>query len=278
MIFMLIDEMYLVDLIALNSKLKHLEVQQAEATASEQSDHRKQILLTNIFISKAKTAYSHITKKSMQEVSSLSIDFLFSWYTDFINSFELSLYGKWWLDVKLPEPELTHMVPITFGQFIDAKMMVDGGAKNGQDKWQVVQYLIAIFCIGVKKKYDYNYTNELNPQFIRSGKVSVRKAIIVSIWWDHLNRYINDNYTVFQDSGDVRENSGNMDEHMQRWGWVNFLKGIAKTKAFDINGSGWNSIDCVRETKASEILVWASEEKDQNIATNRDMKEAYRHH
>lgn len=274
---MLIDDLSLVSLIELNRKLKPLEDRHNNIIAGEDSDQRKQILLTRVFIAKAKIAYTYILQQSASEVDSLDVDFLFSWYTSFLESFELTLQGRWWLEAKLPEPELTHMTPVTFGQFIDAKMIVDAGVKDGKDRWQAVQYLVAIFCIG-KRKYDYNWTNELSPHFIRSGKVTGRAAILVSRWWDQLNKHINDNYTVFQDSGDIRENSENIDEHMKRWGWVNFLKGIAKTKAFDISGSGMNSIDCVRETKASEILVWASEEKDQNVATNRDMKESYRQH
>lgn len=275
---MLIDTITLVELISLNKKLKSLDDKHKQVTDAKSSEQHKQILLTSIFVDKAKITYSELLKKSMQEVSTLGIDFLFSWYTDFLNSFELPLQGRWWADVKLSEPELTYLSPITFGQFIDAKMIVEGGAKNDIDKWQTTQYLVSIFCIPTKKKYDYNYASELNAHFIRSGNVSVRKAIMVSVWWDKLNKHINENYTVFQDSGDIRENSDNMDEHMFRWGWVNFLKGIAKTKAFDISGSGMNSIDCVRETKASDILVWASEEKESNVAANRDMKEAYKQH
>ena len=51
-----------------------------------------------------------------------------------------------------------------------------------------------------------------------------------------------------------------------------FLKNIAKTKTFDISGSGKNSIECLRESKAYDVLIWASEEKDYNIAVSRDMK------
>lgn len=275
---MLIDDLQLIDLIRLNAKLKPLDIEHNVIASGDYTDQRKQILLSRIFVSKAKVAYRQLLDKPRAEVEGMEADTLISWYTDFINSFDIPLIDRWWLEVRLPEPELTHMVPITFGQFIDAKMTAEAGITSGQDRWQVVQYLIAIFCIGTKKKYDYNYTNELNPQFIRSGRVSIRKAILVSTWWDKLTRYINANYTVFQDSGDVRENSENMDEHMQRWGWVNFLKVVAKTKAFDINGSGLNSIDCVRETRASDILIWASEEKDHNVAVNRDMKEAYKSH
>jgi hypothetical protein len=39
------------------------------------------------------------------------------------------------------------------------------------------------------------------------------------------------------------------------------LKEIAKTKVFDIPGSHCNSIDCVREAKAFDVILYASEDK-----------------
>jgi len=45
---------------------------------------------------------------------------------------------------------------------------------------------------------------------------------------------------------------------------VNFLKSIAATKVFDIAGSGKNSIQCAREARLFDVLVYASEEKELN--------------
>lgn len=96
----------------------------------------------------------------------------------------------------------------------------------------------------------------------------------ISQFWEALNEYANANFTLFQDSGE--QEGANMKEHMQRWGWVNFLKSIAKTKVFDIAGSGLNSIDCARQAKCATVLTWASEEKDYNIALSRDMEDSYK--
>jgi hypothetical protein len=57
---------------------------------------------------------------------------------------------------------------------------------------------------------------------------------------------------------------------MENWGWVNFLKEIAKTKVFDLPGSGMNSIDCAKYSKAYDVLIFASEEKSFNEAQNLD--------
>lgn len=270
---MILNKVTLSDLISVGSAVRHLDAKHKSVTEANMSDGRRHVLLTNIYKERAQLTYNLIGKKSTRISHPPTVDFLFSWYSSFISEFDTIPSGEWWKEARLPEPELTHMSPIVFGQFIDAKMIIDGGIASGTDKWEMIQYIIAIFAIG-KKKYHYDFTYEKHRQFIDSGKVSAYKALLTSIWWDKLNVYINENYTVFQDSGDSRANSENMDEHMMRWGWVNFLKGVAKTKAFDISGSGMNSIDCVRATKASEILLWASEEKDANVAMNRDMKAA----
>lgn len=52
-----------------------------------------------------------------------------------------------------------------------------------------------------------------------------------------------------------------MKAHMEKWGWINLLKEIAKTKVFDMPGSGFNSIDAVRNSPAFDVLIYASEEK-----------------
>lgn len=49
---------------------------------------------------------------------------------------------------------------------------------------------------------------------------------------------------------------------MKQWGWMSFVTDIAKTKQFDIDGSGMNSIDCVLEAPLYDILIYASAEKE----------------
>jgi len=267
-----LSKVTLIELITLNKLIKPLDEQYKVIFSSDIGDIKKHVLLTNIFVNKAQKTFEVFGEKSTQDIKTISVDFLVLWYQEFLQSFEIVLNGKWWESVGLDKPELTHTSSIIFGQFIDAKMIVDAGNKQGQDKWQVIQYIISIFLLTKKQKYNDLYTYEEHPRFIKCGKHTLRTAIIVSKWWEALNNYINSNYTVFQETGDVRDNCDNIDEHMQRWGWVNFLKSVAKTKAFDIDGSGLNSIDCVRRTKASEVLVWASEEKEFNVATSRDIK------
>lgn len=268
---MIFDTVTLQDFIDFNRVIVPLNKEYAKLQELEISQHRKDVLLTSVFVKKAVKTFEKFGEKSTSDINTINVDFLISWYNDFLLQFHVDDNAAVWKSVGLYQPELTHMAPVTFGQFIDAKMLVEGAITNGQDRWEVVQYLMAIFLIG-KKSYDDTFTAETNGHFIRQAKKPMNIAVIVSAWWEQLTKYTQQHYTVFQESGDRHENSENIDEHMQRWGWVNFLKNISKTKAFDISGSGLNSIDCVRRTKASEILVWASEEKEYNVAMNRDMK------
>lgn len=64
-----------------------------------------------------------------------------------------------------------------------------------------------------------------------------------------------------------------MKDHFSKWGWVNFLKSIASTKVFDIQGSGMNSIESARKAKAFDVLIYASEDKAYNEAQAIDFEE-----
>lgn len=170
--------------------------------------------------------------------------------------------------VELPELSMPSIRHITFGQFIDAKQIISASSNNGQ--WRVLQYIITIFTDGYKAEW----LDESTEQFKSSGETDMIKAMAVLKWFDALNTEIQDSFTLFQDSGE--KEGSNMREHMKRWGWVNFLKAIATTKVFDIAGSGMNSIDCARAASLEDVLVWASEGKDYNIAMSRDMEESYK--
>lgn len=68
-------------------------------------------------------------------------------------------------------------------------------------------------------------------------------------------------FGVFQKSR-VKGSGKFSKKHFDAWGWVNFLKTIAKAKVFDIPGSNMNSIDCAREAKCFDVLIYATEEKE----------------
>jgi hypothetical protein len=160
--------------------------------------------------------------------------------------------------------ELTPISTITFGQFIDAKQIVG----SCQNRWMVIQYLISIFFSG---EYQDMFCNEKSEQFQSAGQTLLGYGIAVGEWWEKFNDYINTNFTLFQ-QGATKGNNPNMQEHMKRWGWVNFLSSVAKAKVWDIAGIGKNSIDCARSASLFDVLTIASEEKDYNIAMSLDME------
>ncbi len=221
---------------------------------------RKNILLTGNLVDRAYHTYAFFEGKD-----SPTVDDVLNGYTEvFCRLFE----NVEPCDTVLPPYELAGSHPMMFGQLIDAKQIAQGVINDGSNKWALLQYIAAIFmCEG---EYKDDYVSEDSPVFMSMLDLPMNVIVALSTWWENLNDYIHNNYTLFQDSGEPEK--ANMKEHMQRWGWINFLKSIAKTKVFDISGSGKNSIDCARAALAVDVLTWASEEKDYNLAASRDIE------
>lgn len=235
-----------------------------EAKLSEVKDmpegQRKQILLTRNLVDTAYHTYAFFGGKDSPPVE----DVLKGYTEGFCKLFDNVEPS----DTDLPSHELAGNHPMTFGQLIDAKMIAQGAANENSNKWALLQYIAAIFMSDGDYKADY--VSEDNEVYKSMAELPMNVVVALSQWWEKLNEYINSNYTLFQDSGEPEK--ANVKEHMHRWGWVNFLKSIAKTKVFDIAGSGLNSIDSARQALATDVLTWASEEKDYNIAVGRDME------
>jgi hypothetical protein len=176
-------------------------------------------------------------------------------YTDFNNA------------MAAVEPVAIDIDNVTFGQFIDSKMIVS--AMEGRNPYESVPYLIAI----------YRESQGYNPECCNEGSAEFQAALQTPIleaagWlkgFDSFNKTLAETYTLFQDSGSMQ--GGSMAEHMKKWGWVRFLKEIAKTKVFDLPGSGMNSVECAKRAKLDDVLVWASEDKDYSEAYASDMED-----
>ena len=234
---------------------------------------RKEILLTRNYVDRAYHTYewfggteAPLVDDVLQEYTNSFCRILEQKDGMICGNFDLG--GHQWT---IPIPELTETSDITFGQFIDAKMLTQGATDADSNKWELLRYVCAIFIRRGNEAYDPMYVSEGNEKYQLCGSIPMPIVASMSDWFDAFNTYIHDNYTLFQDSGEPEK--ANMKEHMRRWGWVNFLKSVAKTKVFDISGSGLNSIDCARLAKCADVLVWASEEKDYNIALQRDMEQ-----
>lgn len=155
---------------------------------------------------------------------------------------------------------------LVYGQFHDSKMIIQGLSEKS--RFEVLPYVIAIYNNG-GELYDENCTDEESPKF----KMALNEDLEFSFGWmkgfENMNKIINDKFSVFSQSEDSQ--GGHLSEHMQKWGWLNFLKAVVKTKVFDI--AGMNSIDSARMAKLNDVLIWASEDHDYNIALNNDMEQ-----
>jgi hypothetical protein len=56
--------------------------------------------------------------------------------------------------------------------------------------------------------------------------------------------------------------------YYEQWGWNDFLIEVSKTKMFDIQGSGLDSVECAEKAQAYKVLMYASNEKEKNQAIN----------
>jgi hypothetical protein len=238
------------------------ELQEINALQS----YRKPVLLTGHHV---KLAYFTLDFFGYDK---MPIDDAMQWYDKFLKIFEdvtcdMCVGNIIWT---CPRPEILPTNALTFGEFIDAKMIVQSMAER--NKWELLQYICAIFLRPEGEQYNPLHMEEDSERFKTMAYMPMSVAMEVSRFYEALNEYANSNFTIFQEA-DGDDSSGHMRQHMQRWGWVNFLKAMAKTKVFDIPGGGKNSIECVRLANCCEVLTWASEDKDFNLAQSADMEE-----
>lgn len=219
-----------------------------ECARSQPESNRKQVLLTNNYAERA------FAWAKFFDIAVESIDDAIGHYEVLLQVFETPT------SIELPD-----IKNIKAGQFIDIKQIISATAQT-YSQWEHLQYVISIFG----NPYNDENAGEDSDAFIAAGLLTMDRCVFALQWFDSLNKYLALHYSLFAESDEVEQ--PNMRHHMQQWGWVNFLKSIAKTKVFDIAGSGKNSIDCVRLSPLDDVLVWASEEKDYNIASMRDME------
>lgn len=174
--------------------------------------------------------------------------------------------GVTWL---LPTPDLKRGSKLTFGEFIDSKSMIKDSIATGRNKWETIKYLAAIYLRREGEHFEESFLFDGSDRLKLMGELPLDIAIIIGHWFDLFSEYVNKHFPVF--FGTKKDKDGkNMARHFERWGWVNFLKSISKTKEFDIQGSGLNSIQCARLAPLFDVLLYASESKEYNEASNAD--------
>lgn len=240
-------------------------------------DSRKTVLLSRWVVDRAYAvaAWWHdITP--LQARNDYNVDEVMQVYNDSVFAHEWvnspTFFSDKW---RLPDAVLSPASPLTFGQFIDSKVLVQAAATEGQSKWELLPYLCAIYLHQADEQYSDKFVQDGSDRLAEMLDLPMSTAWAVMCFFDELNTFISEHFSVFADSGQDGLGSAHMAKHMEQWGWVNFLKTIAKTKVYDIAGSMLNSIDCARKALLYEVLIDASEERDHNLALSRDMENMY---
>jgi hypothetical protein len=168
----------------------------------------------------------------------------------------------------LPPDRLRQGGPIKFGEILDAKANEQTARTLEWSHWELIQHLAVIFLRppGVIYTEDMSYHDSV--QIAIMANLPMTGALMLAAWYERLNEALETDFIVFQDA--VTKSGNYMKKHFSSWGWVNFLKSIAKTKVFDIPGSGLNSIQCARMSSAFDVLMYASEEIGYNEAYEAD--------
>lgn len=171
----------------------------------------------------------------------------------------------------LPEVEIKSTSPVTFGEIIDSKVLAEN---KDLPRWQLIVLLACIYLHPDGEPYREEDAIAGSERYKLLLEMPAATMSVIAKWFEEFNEYLQKTFPVFHPS---RIKGGKfMKEHMQRWGWINFLKEIAKTKVFDIAGSGHNSIDCARRSNGFDVLMYASEDKDLQEALGLDQEEAYK--
>jgi len=174
----------------------------------------------------------------------------------------------------LHPPELKQGSPLTFGELIDSKQMVMDMNESKASKWEILQHVCAIFLRKKGEAYSDTFLYENSDRLALMEQLPLNIALVVGKCFEQLSEFCDQSFPIFW-PGSTKPGP-NAKKHFSRWGWVNFLKAVAKEKVFDIPGSNMNSIQCTRAALAFDVLVYSSEEKEYLEAQNMDMEILYK--
>src|SRR5690606_8365227 len=105
------------------------------------------------------------------------------------------------------------------------------GHKSGLNQWEIIQRLAAIWLRPKGTAYDEALVHEGSEALAKMAGLPIGQAMRVAAFWEAFNADCAKRFSIFRKS---RVKGGRaMAQHFEQWGWVNFLKGIAKTKVFD---------------------------------------------
>ncbi|NCX93171.1 MAG: hypothetical protein EBX40_00630 [Gammaproteobacteria bacterium] len=242
----------------------------AEA-ANQLPEPQKSIMLSKLNARRAVAAMCYFTENT--DTGKLPLAEVLDWYHSSITS---QFTGNLPEGITLPPHELhSAHCNVTFGQFIDAKLLVQAARESNKSVWQLAVNLCAVFArFSVYQNYTDVHASEDGPKHEACLQLPLIAGVKVLDWWNSLNTYIGEHFAMF-DETDSSDAGPNIKEHMKHRGWLRFQNSIAESKLFDIPGSKMNSIACCRAAKLVDVLSYADEKQGYNLSQNEDLKLTY---
>ncbi len=261
--------------------LRTMEAEIEGYTEDQQTE--KELGIESLVVNESYALAAYAAGLEFEEAcEAFTVDEVVGWREEhFRPAYEQSFSGDWHL-FRLPDPIVTPGTTINFGAFIDSKVLTESlAAVPAKDLpaglmlpyWQVGHQLACIFV-----RLDGNeayHDSELKPGsewYNRQLNAPLFEVVQVYEWYRQFIEHIQSSYALFAKSRLPGAGKA-MKEHMKQWGWINFLKELAKTKVFDV--PGLNSIDSVRAVSLFDVLVFASEDKEYGEAAALDQIAAY---
>lgn len=164
--------------------------------------------------------------------------------------------GETWY---LPTPELTGESMMKTKEVIYSKEHLRILHEEGANVYEQALTLAMIFLRKKDEPFqkEFIFQNSERYQLMQTLPLSI--ALDVAKFYGMLSEYLFDVFPIFWPG--KMKSGPNAKKHYQEFGWINFLKTVAKTKAFDTNIPGMNSIQCVEEALAFDVFSWTSEDK-----------------
>ena len=242
----------------------------------------KELGIESLVVNDAYALAAHFAGIEFEEAGeAFTVDEVVRWREEhFRPAYDKSFSGDWEA-VLMPDPIVTPGTTINFGAFIDSKVLTESLASAPSKDlpaglmlpyWQVGHQMACIFL-----RLDGNeayHDSELKPGcdwYNLHLDTPLFQIVQIYEWYRQFIEHIQSSYAVFAKSR-LPSAGKAMKEHMKQWGWINFLKELAKTKVFDV--PGLNSIDSVRAVSLFDVLVFASEDKEYGEAAALDQMAA----
>jgi hypothetical protein len=165
----------------------------------------------------------------------------------------------------LPMPELFPDSAMSFNEFLVAKEIVRQIQAIGAGRLEALPYIAAVYLRKEGEAFSEDLVKEGGERVQLMHTLPMDIANQVASFFERHNDHLHKSFSVFRKS---RVKGPNLSGHFDRWGWVSFLTYVAEAGLFTVPGAGLNAIDCAKNAKLYDVLVYASEKKDHDEAIN----------